>query len=190
MGIFDFLFEKSKKYSIGITPDRETQKRLNQQNKDILALFMKFLLDSGRYEEESIYKLVNKNKGAIAKVITSGKSLELEEKKRLGVNGRKKYGQDYIATLTTRGLDYDASTVFFLSSYNQASGIIGRQYKLAEYKKAGVKRIRISATPEEHACQVIRKYGGRILDIDDVPQLPLPGCDKSYCHCWFIPVID
>jgi hypothetical protein len=190
MGILNLLSKKQGKYSIGITPDREMMKILDQQDNDTIRLFMTYLLDSGRYKEKPISELVNKNRKAIAKAITSGKTLELEEKKRLSVNGRKKYGQDYIATLTPRGLDHNASTEFFLNSYHQAAGIITRQYEIARLRRAGINRIRLSPCHDARDCQAISKYSSKIFNIDEVPALPLPECNAAYCRCWIIPVLE
>jgi len=190
MGVFDSKHGKQSRFSIGITPDKATRKVLNQQAKDIHSLFMEFLLDSGRYKEQQITKLVKRNTKEVFKAITSGKPLELDEKKRLGINGRMKYGRDYIETLTEKGLENDASVRFFKASYNQASGIVARQYKIAEYKRAGVGPVRISPSHDQRDCRAIAKYPGKALPIDEIPALPLPECNAEYCRCWISPVID
>jgi hypothetical protein len=190
MGILGFHGTRRSEYSIGIAPDSATRKILGQQQRDTLGLFMKLLLDSGRYKEEPATKLVNRNAKTVFKAITSGKLLELGEKKRLGISARRKYGTDYIETLTEKGLENDASVGFFMVSYYRASGIVGRQYKIAEYKRAGVKRVRISPCNDGRDCRAIAKYADEAFAIDELPTLPLAECDAEYCRCWISPVVE
>lgn len=191
MSLMDIFFSKNKNdHSIGITPDKETQRILIKQEKEIMETFILQLNESGRYDAMKIKKLLEKNKSAIFKSITDGDSLTLEEKRQKNLNTRLKYGTNYIDSLTVHGLTDDASIEFFKNTYYQISGIISRKYQIERLKSSGITKCRISSSHDERDCAAIKKHEKQVYDIDNVPELPLKECDASYCRCIIVAVLD
>lgn len=187
MSIFDF--SKKKQTSIGIVPDKETQKMLNTKEEETFTLFIKYLLDSGRFET-NVESLVHKYKSAPFNVITDGKLLSLDQKKELGLNSRKKYGENYIKILTQKGFSDNASVDFFANSYYQTFGIASRKFEIEKIKKSGITKCRISSCNDMRDCEAIKKYGNKVFDVNHVPELPLPECTAEYCRCMIVAVLD
>ena len=190
MNILNWLFGNKKKNSIGITPSKETKKLLDIRDNETIKLFIDFLISSGRYKDDIILALVSKHKTIPFDVITDGNPLSLEKKKELKLNGRKKYGEKYIESLTRLGLTNDASTDFFKNCYYQAFGISSRKFEVTKLRQSGITKCRISTCNDERDCKAIQKYGKQVFDIDNVPELPLKECDAAYCRCMIVPVLD
>ena len=187
MSLFNF-FQK-KEYSIGIVPGKETQKMLDKRDDETIYLFLKYLGDSGRFKN-SIELLVHKHRDAPFKVVTEGNLLSLDQKKELKLNSKKKYGDKYIQTLTEIGLADKASVDFLINSYYQAFWISSRKFEINKIKKSGITKCRISTCNDERDCEAIKKYGKKVFNIDDVPELPLAECTSDYCRCMIVAVID
>ena len=41
----------------------------------------------------------------------------------------------------------------------------------------------IIAADDERTCQAVRAYDGKAFEPDEVPDLPVPGCDADTCRC-------
>jgi hypothetical protein len=63
---------------------------------------------------------------------------------------------------------------------------ISRKYKLIELRTRGVTKVKIINMGGDLDCEEIKGHEG-VYPIDDVPVLPLPGCDAAYCRCDFEP---
>lgn len=190
MKFFSLFSKKPQKVnSIGIVPDKETQKLLAIRDSETIGLFKKSLFESGRFKE-SIEVLIDKNLEAPFNVICEGNLLTVEQKRDLKINGRKKYGDKYIETLTELGLKDDASVDFYKNNYHQAFGIASRNFEIEKLKKSGITKCRIATCNDERDCEAIKKFGKQIFDINSVPYLPLPDCNAAYCRCMIVAVID
>ena len=56
--------------------------------------------------------------------------------------------------------------------------------RLDEMRQAGIKFVEIlgcNNPPDE--CDAYRSTKGQEFEIESVPLLPLPGCDKKFCKC-------
>ena len=42
----------------------------------------------------------------------------------------------------------------------------------------------------QYACEAVTRYRDKPVPIEDVPELPLPGCDQDYCRCMIVAVDD
>jgi hypothetical protein len=51
-------------------------------------------------------------------------------------------------------------------------------------------KIDIIFAKDERTCQAVRAYDGRAIDPDEVPELPVPGCDAETCRCIYGNVFD
>lgn len=188
---FFSLFSKNKNKinTIGIVPDKETQKLLARRDKETIDLFLKILFESSRFNK-SIEMLVTKNIEAPFNAIAEGNLLSLEQKKALNINGRKKYGDKYIESLTETGLNDDASVEYFKNSYHQAFGIASRKFEIEKIKRAGITKCRIASCNDDRDCEAVKNLGKKVFDINSVPDLPLPECNAAYCRCMIVAVLD
>ncbi len=190
MNFLELFFKKKEKpNSIGIIPNKATQLDLNIRDNETILIFKKFLIESGKYEN-SIKLLIDKNINAPFNAITEGTQLSLDQKKELKINSRKKYGDRYIKTLTVIGLNNDASVDFFKNSYHQAFGIASRKFEINQIRKSSITKCRIAFCNDERDCEAIKKYGNKIFDINNVPDLPLKECTAAYCRCMIVAVPD
>ncbi len=63
----------------------------------------------------------------------------------------------------------------------------GRVENLASHRASNVvKTIEILFPYDDRTCQAVRKFDGIAIPLDDVPELPLPGCDAEYCRCVYV----
>jgi len=190
MSFFDlFLKKRNKSVSIGITQNKETQAELDIRDRETIVIFKKLLIESGKYKD-SIESLINKNIDMPFNAINEGNQLTLDQKKELNINSRKKYGDRYIQSLTTNGLNKDASVDFFKNSYYQAFGIASRKFEISQIQKKGITKCRIAFCNDERDCDAIKKYGNKVFDINSVPDLPLKECTAAYCRCMIVAVLD
>ncbi len=44
-------------------------------------------------------------------------------------------------------------------------------------------KIDIIFAEDERTCQAVRAYDGKAFEPDEVPELPVPGCDAEACRC-------
>jgi hypothetical protein len=52
-------------------------------------------------------------------------------------------------------------------------------------KNLGLKTVKIEDCGDERDCSKIKRLK-KVWPIDQVPDLPLPGCTAKYCRCSFI----
>ena len=59
--------------------------------------------------------------------------------------------------------------------------------RLREFRAAGINRVEVfgcNYAPDE--CDSYRAIKGQVFAIDEVPAIPLPGCDKRACKCIYL----
>ena len=122
----------------------------------------------------------------IERALPNQELLSLEEKKSLGLNSRKKYSRQLVRLVMCEHLHgrcpKELISDYYLSSWHQAA----RDALLQKMRSAGVVDVRILSCSDERDCPHVLRMKRR-FKIDDVPALPLQGCDAAYCRCTYVP---
>ncbi len=51
-------------------------------------------------------------------------------------------------------------------------------------------KIDIIFAEDERTCHTVRAHDGKAFEPDEVPELPVPGCDAETCRCLYGNVFD
>lgn len=116
--------------------------------------------------------------------------LSLEEKRTLQLNTRMKYSRDFIACFHVDALSgiepKSALRDLQLSAFHKAS----RRAELQKLRRLRIAdKVEIQLSKSFADCAAI-KACKKVWPIDQIPELPLKGCDSSVCMCWFSAVIS
>lgn len=182
---------KDLKESIGIKLDDEQERQENKKYTAIAEQTIADLKSSGYFKQEALPVLVEKIRtntrpgyGYIDPFCKEN-CLTLEEKKALGLNTRQKYARELINALTEKGLvaekPNDLLKNIWLANFHK----ISQKYELQHLKDMGLKYVQILDCDDERDCKAVKRCKKRWL-IDEVPELPLPGCDAKYCRCEYV----
>lgn len=165
--------------------------------KEIAEKTIEQIKDSGYFKDEFIPVLSEKIRastqdGGYPNVFNKEDCLTLEEKRALGLNTRRKYPRELINNLTPKGLEsenpnalieniWQSNFNIWQSNFNKVS----RKYELNRLKALGLKYVVIDDCGDERDCKAV-KHCKKRWPIDEVPELPLPGCDAEYCRCMYV----
>ena len=115
--------------------------------------------------------------------------LTVDEKKKLGLNTRMKYSKKFIEYFDPESFKTiepkDTLECMHLDAFYRVS----RKDDLLNYKKEGFKKVKIDAIRDCLTCDKAKRLRGKVYRIEEVPELPLPGCDSPYCRCTYQPII-
>ncbi len=169
------------------------------KNKEILTLINEKLENNKFYTDEAksyiLQRLVHCNFvetsiQGILKQFREEPCLELEEKKRYGINTRQKINKNYFNLLSECGKHQEYVLIdlenIILSSQNK----IYNKYQLLEFKSLGIKNIQIACCNDDRDCPAVKKYCDKSYPINKVPELPLPECNADVCRCIYLSVIS
>jgi hypothetical protein len=169
-----------------------------QSNNQVLELLERNIAASGFFRAEKIRELIATLKeGSIPFGRTNtrvafdgGPLLTVEEKKALGLNTRMKYSKkfiDYFEPSAFRTIEPKATLeCMHLDAFHRVS----RQKELLRFKKLGfVKEVEIVPCGDSRDCRKIKRLK-KVYRLEEVPELPLPGCNAPYCRCMYVPIIS
>ncbi|MDR1106700.1 MAG: hypothetical protein LBL44_10120, partial [Treponema sp.] len=157
--------------------------------KEILAGMMRDIEKSGYFKQEKLShleKIIPKIGGYFTDPFSYNDCLSDEEKAALHINPELKISREMADCMSEKGLsEKDPRHIIPIIYYMNLFGI-GRKYKLMELRTRGVTKIKIVSMGGDLDCEKIKSHTG-VYSINDVPSLPLPGCDAAYCRCDFEP---
>ena len=87
--------------------------------------------------------------------------------------------------LTDEGIKKEANEKLLENIYYQNYHKACRKRYLVRMKSIGIKKVEISDCGDERDCPKIKRLKKTWL-IDEIPELPLPGCTAPYCRCSYI----
>jgi hypothetical protein len=115
--------------------------------------------------------------------LDKGRSLSAEEKRRFGLNVRRKYSDGFISFIDLQSTNGRCPNTIYRNLYMTAWFSTKRKIELARMRQSGVfKTVEILAVDD---CSALRGKA-KIYAIADTPALPLPGCDVNCCRCSYI----
>lgn len=195
----DFQFEivatpaTSRENSLAIEMTPEMIKEEENKYDSIYNLFNESLVKASFVRKESIptlLELFKKHSGpglhfSFDRLFKNDPSISLEDKKKLGLNTRKKYSSRLIEIIVFEELQDRCPKELLEGLYLNAWHKIHRQEELKRMKSVGVKQVRILDCGDERDCKKIKR-AKKIFPIDEVPELPIEGCNASYCRCSYV----
>jgi hypothetical protein len=101
-------------------------------------------------------------------------------------NNRRNIPNEIINYLSEEGLKQINSKEIISNIYYQNFHKVGRRRDLLRMKQTGIKKVKILDAGDERDCPMIKKMEEKSWPIDEVPELPLPGCTAEYCRCEYI----
>ena len=116
--------------------------------------------------------------------IEEGRVLSTDEKKRLGLNVRTKFTEEFIALVDLSKIEGESPIVSYCNAYMDAVLRTGRQFELERMRRIGTLTVEIlDPYSSMGGCGAKRKQS---YDIDVLPSLPLKGCEQDYCKCIYV----
>lgn len=182
---------------VGIPMTEEEIELERQSNEEVLRKLEASIVKSGLFRAETIPDLLAKLRGASVpfgrintKVAFDGETvLTVKEKKALGLNTRMKYSKQFIEYFDPSALKVIEPKATLECLHLDAFHRVSRAKQLLTLKKLGfVKQVKIVPTGDGDDCAKIKRLK-KTYRIEDVPELPLPGCDVPFCRCWYEPII-
>jgi len=181
-------------YAITPTPKMLAAER--QDHEDVMRLLEAAIRSSGFFETEAIPLLLSKLRDGqepFARVHTKvafggDEFLSVQEKRVLGLNTRMKYSREFISYFDPKCLKTIEPKSMLENMHLSAFHRVARKRDLVEFRSLGVKRVRIVPVGDARDCGKIKRFK-KVYDINDLPELPLPGCTAPYCRCMYEPII-
>lgn len=89
-------------------------------------------------------------------------------------------GKEWLSPGETTGLGIDSdSAIRMLLSYAMY------RHEIADYKRIGVKTVKILTCNDSHVCDECRKLASKNHKLSEVPELPYEKCTCEFgCRCW------
>jgi len=183
-------------YGIPMTEQEIESER--QSNNQILELLERNIVASGLFRTEKIPELIatlREGSTPFGRTNTrvafdGGPLLTVGEKRALGLNTRMKYSKKFIEYFEPSALRTIEPKATLECMHLDAFHRVSRQKELLSFKKLGfVKEVEILPCGDSRDCGKIKRLK-KIYRLEEVPELPLPGCDAPYCRCMYVPIIS
>ena len=181
------------KAGCGIPMTKQEVELEREYNEEIMQILEAQIAASGFFRAEKIPDLMAKLKGASipfgrtnTRVAFGGDViLTVGEKKALGLNTRMKYSKtfiEYFEPLALKTIEPKATLeCVHLGAFHRVS----RKQELRRLNNLGfVKQVKIVGGD----CERMKRFKKTYL-IEEVPELPLPGCDAPFCSCYYEAII-
>jgi hypothetical protein len=155
--------------------------------KEILARMMRDIEGSGYFKQEKLphmEKIIPKIGGYFTDPFSYNDCLSDEEKEALHINPELKISREMVDCMNEKGLSEKDPRQIIPIIYYMNVFAVTRKYKLMELRTRGVTKVKIINMGGDLDCEEIKNHTG-IYPINDVPVLPLPGCNAAYCRCDF-----
>jgi len=189
--------ESAIKVEYGIPSTKAELEVEQQSNEEVMKLLEASIVASGYFRTEKIPELIAiLRSGSIpygrtnTKVAVDGDSLlNLEEKRALGLNTRMKYSKKFIGYFNPSAFKTIEPKATLECMHLDAYHRVCRKKQLLSFKKLGfVKQVKIVPVGDFLDCKRIKRRK-KVYNIDEVPELPLPGCDADFCRCAYEAII-
>jgi hypothetical protein len=163
--------------------------RKEMLRKEIMAKMMMDIEKSGFFKPEKLSymeKIIPKIGGYFTDPFSYSDCLSDEEKAALHINPALKISREMVDCMSEKGLSekdprHIVPIIYFMNLF-----AVSRKYKLMELRARGITKVKLVNMGGELDCETVKCHTG-VYSINDVPVLPLPGCDAAYCRCDFEP---
>jgi hypothetical protein len=162
--------------------------RKDMLRKEILTGMIRDIEESGYFKQEKLShmeKIIPKIGGYFTDPFSYNDCLSDEEKAALHINPELKISREMAECMSEKGLAEKDPRHIVPIIYYMNLFAVSRKYKLMELRSRGITKVKIVNMGGDLDCEKIKNHDGGIFSIDEVPHLPLPGCDAAYCRCDF-----
>lgn len=170
-----------------------------QKNKEILELIKSKIENNENYTKDCIeyilkilsqVNIIESSVQYILRKFREEPCLELEEKKKYKINTRQKINKDFFYLLTEKGKHQEYILLELENIILSSEFKINNSYELREYKKLGIKYVKIEYCNDDRDCPAVKRYCNKKFELRQVPSLPLPECTADLCRCIYSPIIS
>lgn len=170
----------------------------HRDNDEVMRLLEIAIRASGIFRIESIPELVSKLRGGAepfarvnTKIAFEGEEiLSVEQKRMLGLNTRLKYSKAFVSYFDPACLKTIEPKSALENMHLSAFHHVARKRDLLQFRELGfVQRVRIVPVGDARDCGEIKRFK-KVHDVNEAPELPLPGCKAPYCRCMFEAIIS
>jgi hypothetical protein len=167
-----------------------------QSHEDAMKRLEASMVASGFFKQEKLPELLALLRGGFhpfariyTKIAFRGDDLlTVEEKRALGLNTRMKYSRKFIEYFDPSAFGKIEPKSALENMHINASLRAARAKDLRVWKELGfINEVKICRTGDGDDCGKIKQLW-KVYGIDEVPELPISGCDSSLCRCWYQPV--
>jgi hypothetical protein len=156
--------------------------------KEVFAGMMRDIEHSGYFKQEKVSymeKVIPKIGGYLTDPFSYNDCLSDEEKAAFHIKPELKISREMADCMSEKGLaEKDprqiVPIIYYMNFFN-----ISRKYKLMELRTRGVTKVKIVSMGGDLDCEEIKGHAAKIFSLNNVPVLPLPGCNAPYCRCDF-----
>jgi hypothetical protein len=161
-----------------------------KKNEEIMKLLEEMIVKSGFFVPENIPELMitlKAGQGLFERVNTrcvfdGSVFLSVAEKKALGLNTRMKYSKHFIEYFKRAAFKTIEPKAALECMHLDAFHRVSRKMHLAKLRGIGVKQVRVAPVGDARDCGKVARMK-KVYRIDEVPELPVAGCDSPYCRC-------
>ena len=170
-----------------------------QKNKEILEMIKCKIENNDNYTENCIkyilktlskVNFITSSAQIILKQFREEPCIGLEEKKQYKINTRQKVNKDFFNLLTDKGKHQEYILLELENIILSSKFKINNIYELREYKKLGIKYVKIECCNDDRDCPAVKKYCNKEFELSQVPELPLPECTADLCRCIYSAIIS
>lgn len=176
-----------------ITPSPEMLETELGDKEEIMSLMEASMRASGVFRPEKIPELISKLRDGSDRfervntqiAFIGEEFLTVEDKRAHGLNTRMKYTKEYIECFHPDRLKSIEPKSFLKNMHLSAFHRVAARKELTNFRKLGfVKQVNILPCGDERDCNEVKKIKNP-YPLDNVPDLPLPGCTAPYCRCLY-----
>ena len=161
-------------------------------NEEVLHLLEASIIKSGLFRAEKIPELMEHLRSEsvpfgrvnTAAAFDGDVLLTVEEKRALGLSTRMKYSKRFIEYFEPSALKENEPKSALSSIHLDAFFRVSRKKELFRMKENGILKVKIVPTGDALDCKLIKRFK-KIHNIEELPELPIPGCDAEYCRCYY-----
>jgi hypothetical protein len=182
-------------YAIPATAEMLEEEK--QDNDEVMRLLEENMRTSGLFRNEKIPELISRLRSGWqpftrlnTKTAFGGDEvLSVEDKRSLGLNTRMKYSRTFIDYFDPVSLKIIEPKSILTNMHVGAFHRVSRRRNLMRFRSLGVKRVRIIPVGDGRDCDKI-VHLNKVYELNDVPDLPLQGCNAPYCRCMYEPILS
>lgn len=187
------LTTPSVRQQVAIPATRQQIDEERQSNEEIMQLVEAACISSGVFLPEKIPYLMVKLRSGFnpftrlnTKTASDGEViLTVAEKKALGLNTRMKYSREFIECFVPLAFKKIEPKAFLENIHLDAFHRVARRNDLRKFRQIGVRKVEILNVGDARDCGKIKRFR-KVHSLDEVPDLPLPGCTAPYCRCMYL----
>jgi hypothetical protein len=182
-------------FAIPATPEMIEDER--QFHEESLRFLEATMIESGYFKPEKIPEFMamcRREFSPFARIDSrtgnrGADLLTVEEKKALGLNSRMKYTREFIDLFEPSAIKIIEPKSTLSNMRINAKNRAHARAEIRKMKRLGfIREVKIRPVGDAGDCEKIKNIR-KVYRIDEVPELPIPGCGSSLCRCMYEAII-